>query len=147
MLDVRQNHLVFISGISGKLGSTFEGREITGLWRSDGCVPIRRGDQGVSDEPGADVHTYVNNVRARAAEANRRLLCSYLSWNGPSAQFPKKPKNTTYSGGPSSSELLTLTHHYHRTSCHPVQPFSSKRPPSPHFLHLLSPLALHSSEI
>lgn len=74
-LDVRQNHLVFISGISGKLRSTFEGREITVLSRSDGCVPIRRGDQGVFDEePAADVHTYVNNLGARAAEANRRFL-------------------------------------------------------------------------
>lgn len=79
MLDVRQNHLVFISGISGKLRSTFEGREITGLWRSDGCVPIRRADQGAFDEPGADVHTYVNKVGARAAKATRRFLCSYWS--------------------------------------------------------------------
>lgn len=36
VLDVRQNHLVSICGISAKLRSAFEGREITGLPRSDG---------------------------------------------------------------------------------------------------------------
>lgn len=74
-----KNHLVFISGISTKPCLAFEGREITGLWHSDGWMPIRRGDQAVFDELAADVHMCVNGVCARAADANRRFLCGYWS--------------------------------------------------------------------